>query len=660
MTIRERLRALAGNLWWCWDPEATELFAGLHRERWEEVQHNPLALIDELPDTAMEACADSLERVEARLLAYLSDPNTWAARHAQALVAPVAYFSMEFALHESLPIYSGGLGVLAGDHMKSASDLGIPFVGIGLLYREGYFKQVIAHGRQVVAYPPVPMEHTPLRKLNITVEVPHAHHTYLATVWELRVGRVRLLLLDSDVEGNLAEHRELSQQLYGGDTATRIAQEVLLGVGGVRALRALGIHPSTFHMNEGHCAFLALERWREEQKPGVSDEAAFAKARQSCVFTTHTPVPAGHDRFTWELVRDALVGMWEGMDLQEGAFMDLGRVRSSDLNETLCMTVLALRGSRAANGVSALHGEVSREMWKDLYPTLPVDQVPIGHVTNGVHGPSWMHPRVAALLDRVTEGWREGNGLSLAEVSDEELWSLREDLRADLITYARRTSGRDWLDPSRLTIGFARRFAPYKRGNLLFTDPERLSRLVCGERPIQLLFAGKAHPRDAAGQGIIRDVIRWTRDERFRGRVVFLPDYDMALGRRLVQGVDVWLNTPRRPREASGTSGMKVPLNLGINLSVLDGWWPEAYDGTNGWAIGNTESYSKQEEQDAADAESLYTTLEQDVVGEFYDRSGGVPQRWVARMRRSLETCFRAFHTNRMVADYTRRYYLTS
>ena len=660
MTIRERLRALAGNLWWCWDPEATALFAGLHPERWEEVQHNPLALLDELPDTALEACEELLTRVEERLLAYLSSTDTWAARHAPALAAPVAYFSMEFALHESIPIYSGGLGVLAGDHMKSASDLGIPFVGVGLLYREGYFKQVIAHGRQVVAYPPVPMEHTPLRKLDITVEVPHGHHTYLATVWELRVGRVRLLLLDSDVEGNPAEHRELSQQLYGGDVATRIAQEVLLGVGGVRALRALGIHPSTFHMNEGHCAFLVLERWREEQAAGATDEAAFAKARASCVFTTHTPVPAGHDRFTWELVRDALVGMWEGMELQEGAFMDLGRVRPSDLNETLCMTVLALRGSRAANGVSALHGEVSREMWKDLYPGRAVADVPIGHITNGVHGPSWMHPRVAALLDRVTAGWREGNGLSLETVSDEELWSLRQELRADLIAFARRTAGRDWLDPSRLTIGFARRFAPYKRGNLLFTDPDRLARLVCGDRPIQLLFAGKAHPRDAAGHGIIRDVIRWTRDERFRGRVVFLPDYDMALGRRLVQGVDVWLNTPRRPREASGTSGMKVPLNLGINLSVLDGWWPEAYDGTNGWAIGGTQAYARQEDQDADDAESLYRTLEAEVVGEFYDRTDGVPRAWVARMRRSLETCFRAFHTNRMVADYTRRYYLTS
>ncbi len=657
--IRQRLRALADNLWWCWDPDATALYAGLHPERWEEVHHNPLALLDELPDDALVGCETALAAVEDRLGAYLGAVDTWAARSVPGLVAPVAYFSMEFALHESLPIYSGGLGVLAGDHMKSASDLGVPFVGVGLLYREGYFKQVIAHGRQVVAYPPVPLEHTPIKKLDVTVEVPHGHHTYKATVWELQVGRARLLLLDSDVEGNLPEHRELSQQLYGGNEATRIAQEVLLGIGGVRALRALGIHPSVFHMNEGHCAFLVLERWREEMATSRTHDEAFAKAKAGTVFTTHTPVAAGHDRFGWDLVHEALAGMREGMGLPPGSFMDLGRVRPGDLNETLCMTVLALRGARAANGVSALHGEVSRQMWKDLYAGTPVADVPIGHVTNGVHAPSWMHPAVSSMLDRVTPGWRDGHGLSLDDVDDAELWALRNELRAGIVRYSRAQVQRDWLDDDRLTIGFARRFAPYKRGNLLFSDPDRLARLVCGERPFQLLFAGKAHPRDAAGQGLIRDVIRWTRDERFRGRVVFLPDYDMALGRRLVQGVDVWLNNPRRPREASGTSGMKVPLNLGINLSVLDGWWPEAHDGTNGWAIGEARDFPTQEEQDASDAESLYRLLEEQVVPEFYDRdTSGLPRGWVKRMRRSLETCYHAFHTNRMVAEYARRYYI--
>jgi starch phosphorylase len=407
MDIRARLTALAENLWWCWDAGATALFAGLDPERWEEVNHDPFALLAELPDEVLAARSGTLPAVEARLAAYLADKDTWASRAVPSLHDPVCYFSMEFALHESLPIYSGGLGVLAGDHMKSASDLGIPFVGIGLLYREGYFKQVIANGRQVVAYPPVPLETSALRKLDVLIEVPHGHHTYQATAWELKVGRARLLLLDSDLEGNRAEHRALSQQLYGGDEATRIQQEVLLGIGGVRLLRALGLRPSVLHMNEGHCAFAVLERWREEIAAGLRPGAALARVREDFVFTTHTPVPAGHDRFHWELKKEALGGMREDMGLPEGAFMDLGRVRPSDVGEPLCMTVLALRGARAANAVSALHGEVSREMWKDLWTGRALDEIPIGHVTNGVHAPSWMHPSVAALLDDHVPGWRE-------------------------------------------------------------------------------------------------------------------------------------------------------------------------------------------------------------------------------------------------------------
>jgi starch phosphorylase len=351
--------------------------------------------------------------------------------------------------------------------------------------------------------------------------------------------------------------------------------------------------------------------------------------------------------------------MWEQMGLPDGAFMDLGRIRQGDIHEQLCMTVVALRGSRDANGVSKLHGDVSRTMWKDLYPYVPVNEVPIGSITNGVHGPSWMSGRVQVLLDEISSDWRYGNVPDLSGVPDARLWTIRNELRASLIAFAKRQLTKDWLQPEVLTIGFARRFAPYKRGNLLFSDPDRLERLLRHtERPVQILYAGKAHPRDAAGQGLISDVIRWTRDERFRGRVVFLADYDMNLGRRLVQGVDVWLNNPRRPREASGTSGMKVPLNLGINLSILDGWWPEAYDGTNGWAIGGTSEYATVEDQDAADAESLYRLLEEQVAPSFYARGpDGIPAAWVAMMRRSLETCYRAFHTHRMVAEYARRYY---
>lgn len=626
------------------------------------MHHNPLVLLDELDDRALERAVarapGALDAVERRFDAYMAAKDTWASREMAGFGGSVCYFSMEFALHESLPIYSGGLGVLAGDHLKSASDLGVPLVGVGLLYREGYFKQVIANNRQVPAWPATPLEHTPLRKLDVFVDVPHGHHTYKAQVWELDVGRIRLFLLDSDVEGNRPEHRNLSMQLYGGDAATRIQQEVLLGIGGVRALRALGIEPTVIHMNEGHAAFAVLERWREELLAGHPRAEAFQRVRKGCVFTTHTPVDAGHDRFNWDLKKEALEGLREDMNLPEGAFMDLGRVQPGNVNEPLCMTVLALRGSRAANGVAKLHGEVSRKMWKNLYPALVEADVPIGSVTNGVHAPSWMSPEVQRLLDEASPRWREGVLPKLDAVSDERLWELRCSLRLRLVAWANRELGRDWLDPDALTIGFARRFAPYKRGNLLFTDPDRLAAILT-KRPVQILFAGKAHPRDAAGQGILRDVLEWTRDERFRGRVIFLPDYDMALGRRLTQGVDVWLNTPRRPREASGTSGMKVPLNLGINCSILDGWWPEAFDGTNGWAIGDAVERPTPEEQDAVDVESLYQLLEQDIVPEFYRRSDdGVPHDWVHRMRRSLETCAHQYHTSRMVAEYTRTYYL--
>ncbi|GDX81552.1 alpha-glucan phosphorylase [Deltaproteobacteria bacterium] len=657
--IRTRLEALAQNLWWCWNPEAGALFRALDPERWTELHHNPVHMLAELSDDTLSARTppDRLAAVERAFGAYLYEGNTWAARNVPQLVDPVAYFSMEFALHESLPIYSGGLGVLAGDHVKSASDLGLPFVGVGLLYREGYFKQVIEYGGQVAAYPRVPLDVLPLKKLDVVVQVPHGRGSYFATAWELQVGRVRLLLLDSDMPENAPEHRLLSRHLYGGDEAMRIRQEVLLGIGGVRMLRALDIDPGVFHMNEGHCAFAVLELMREGIAAGLTKDAALAAARAKCVFTTHTPVPAGHDRFGWELKNAALAGMRVAMGLPEGALMDLGRVKPGDMNETLCMTVLALRGSRAANGVSELHGQVSREMWTGLWPKLPIDQVPISYVTNGVHVPSWIHPKVAAMLDRACTGWREGAPISLTDVSDFELWTLRTDLRYELVGYARRRTGQKTLISQALCMGFARRFAPYKRGNLLFSDPDRLARLLF-RHPIQLFFAGKSHPRDDAGQAIIREVLSWTRDERFRGRVVFLPDYDMELGRRLTQGVDLWLNLPRRPREASGTSGMKVPLNLGVNASVLDGWWPEAYDGTNGFAVGEAKDYANSDTQDAEDAESLFSILEDQVVPEYFDRDAqGIPRAWVTRMRRSLETCLQQFHTDRMVAEYASRFY---
>ncbi len=658
-SIRSRLSALAHNLWWCWNPDAIALFRGLDPDRWEELHHNPIHVLSELSDDTLVARTPParLDAVEAAFHAYLGKKDTWSAKKVPKLKQTVAYFSMEFALHESLPIYSGGLGVLAGDHVKSASDLGLPFVAVGLLYREGYFKQVIEYGGQVAAYPKVPLKVLPLKRLDVKVQVPHGRGHFLATAWELDVGRVRLFLLDADIAENPEEHRLLSRHLYGGDDQMRIRQEVLLGIGGLRLLRALGIDPGVVHMNEGHCAFAALELWREGLLAGLDRDAAWAAAKARCVFTTHTPVPAGHDRFSWELKNASLGGYRASMGLPEGAIMDLGRVKPGAVDETLCMTVLALRGSRAANGVAALHGEVSREMWKELWPALPVAKVPIQHVTNGVHVPSWIHPKMAHLLDRTNPGWREGAPVSLEAVGDHELWSLRNDLRFELVGYARRKTGHKTLNSQSLCMGFARRFAPYKRGNLLFSDPDRLARLLF-RHPIQLFYAGKSHPRDEPGLGIIREVLRWTRDERFRGRVVFLADYDMELGRRLTQGVDLWLNLPRRPREASGTSGMKVPLNLGVNVSVLDGWWPEAYDGTNGFAVGEAKEYPNAEAQDAADAESLFRILEEQVVPEFFDRDEhGIPGPWVRRMRRSLETCLQAFHTDRMVGEYATRFY---
>ena len=671
------LAALAMNLWWSWDAEATALMRSLDPHRWERLGHNPVAvLLDVSEARLMELAADPelvarVASVHRRFGEYLRGEDTWVGRERPALAGrTVAYFSMEFGLHESLKTYSGGLGVLAGDHIRSASDLGLRFVGVSLLYRQGYFRQVIVEGQQVAAYPNAQFDRLPLTLLldeagePITVEVPHLNHSYTARIWELRVGRARLLFLDADHPGNSLEHRIFTAQLYGGDARTRVAQEVLLGVGGVRALRRLGVEPEVFHLNEGHCAFAPVELVRERVAAGERFGAAVGAVRARTVFTTHTPVPAGHDRFSWDLVNEALGGYRDRMGWPHGTLMDLGRARPGDIHEPLCMTILALRLSRAANGVSRLHGEVSRRMWRELWPDRPVEQVPIGHITNGVHPVFWMAPELRAFYDEVIPGWREHLTdrafwvEAAARIPAEALWDRANMLRYKLIEAARRHTSSRCLDPEVLTIGFARRFAPYKRANLIFSDPERLEALVNGPRRIQLVYAGKAHPQDLHGQALVADVLRRSAARSFRSAVVFLEDYDIYLGGLMTQGVDVWLNNPRRPREASGTSGQKVPLNGGINLSVLDGWWPEAFDGSNGWSIGEERDYASQEEQDAADAEALYEVLEREVIPTFYDRDGqGVPRAWVARMKRSLATCLPVFNTHRMVADYADQLY---
>ncbi|HJN74445.1 MAG TPA: alpha-glucan family phosphorylase [Myxococcota bacterium] len=619
------LSSLAQDLWWTWNPDARRLVEGLDPERYEELGHSLPALLAERPDLEDPAAAALVGAMER----YRAEADTWASRNLPQL-GRVAYFSMEFGLHESLRIYSGGLGVLAGDHVRSASDLGLDFVAVGLFYAHGYFRQIVDRGEQASAWPaniPWGLEEMPQR-----IVVPDGERTYQARIWRQRVGRVELFLLDADVPGNDDDLRAITGALYGGDTRMRIRQEVLLGIGGVRALQALDRMPEVLHLNEGHCALAPMEWMRS-----CGDED-FVRSRT--VFTTHTPVPAGHDRFDWHLV-DEVLGPWRrsaGWD--EGALMDRGRMDPSDLATPLNMTKLAMTMSRACNGVSALHGEVSRRMF---------DDDTIGHVTNGVHPTFWMADELQRLLDGADPGWREAlveGAIDLSPVSDGQLWAARKPCRDRLRAAVARRAG-VWLPEESLICGFARRFAPYKRADLLLSDEERLSALLA--RGLRIVYAGKAHPRDEEGRRLVARVLKASRD--FRGQVVFLEGYDIALGRLLTQGADLWLNTPRRPREASGTSGQKVVLNGGLNASVLDGWWPEGFDGDNGWAIGATRAAASVEEQDAADAESLYQVLE-GVLETWTDRP-----RWLGMVRASMSGGIPRFNTHRMVAQYARDVY---
>jgi starch phosphorylase len=696
-TLGERLQALSRNLWWTWHPEVTALFRGLDPIRWRQLAHNPIALLSEFPVERLEQRVDELAMrsqingAYRRLNEYLNSEHTWGATHGGVLrVRPVAYFSAEFGLHESLPIYSGGLGVLAGDHVKSASDLDVPLVGIGLFYARGYFLQRLDRdGWQREESLPVDVRQLPMElALNPdgkprAVKIETRAGSIAARIWLLRVGRSTLLLLDSDVEGNQPEDRQLTAHLYGGDNRFRIRQELLLGVGGVGALQALGIRPSVFHLNEGHSAFTPLEVIRARiHAEGLSFDVALREVAASTVFTTHTPVSAGHDRFSADLIEEHLGPLRDALGLSHERLMGLGRVNPGDAGEPFCMTVLALRMAWRANAVSALHGRVSRAMWTQLWPGRAEDEVPIGHITNGVHAPSWLAPAMHALYDRhLGHDWEQRSGepevwSGIVGVDDSELWETHQVLKGRLLDFARRRllrqserrgeppdaalDAREALSQEALTIGFARRFATYKRATLIFRLVERLARLV--NDPIfavQFVFAGKAHPRDDPGKQQLREVARLTRDPSFAGRIVFIEDYDIDVARHLVQGVDVWLNVPRRPLEASGTSGQKVVLNGGLNLSVLDGWWAEAYDGSNGFAIGRGETHVNTELQDARDAEALYNTLEHEVIPLFYERDfDGLPRAWIACMKRAIRTLGWRFNSNRMVMDYVRQCYL--
>jgi starch phosphorylase len=695
--VQEKLWALARNLWSSWDHDSTSIFLDLDPARWRELNHNPVALLQELSlgkisRRASELVLDGrINYAYRRQREYLAADLTWGAINAAVLrPRPVAYFSAEFGLHESLPIYSGGLGVLAGDHIKSASDLDIPLVGIGLFYGQGYFRQFLDNtGWQEEEYLQANVQELPMEPaigkngLPVEVQLQTRQGQISAKVWRLHVGRCQLLLLDSDVDGNAPEDRELTSRLYGGDRRIRIRQELLLGVGGYRALLAMGIMPGVLHLNEGHSGFAVLEaiRTRMEDEGIPFKEASLLVARE-VVFTTHTPVPAGHDRFSPELIEEHLGPLRDSMGLSHEWLMSLGRETPSDHLEEFCMTVLGLKLSRRANAVSSLHGEVSRHMWTGLYPGKPEDAVPIGHITNGVHVPTWLAPQMFRLYDRnLGVGWHEHSGLSttwepIERVDDGELWETHLSLKAKLLEFVRERAVQqakrrnepqeelirlgNLLSPDALTIGFARRFATYKRANLLLRDIERLASMVNDpKRPVQFIFSGKAHPRDEPGKIVLQEIAQLMRDSKFRDRFVFVEDYDINVARHLVQGVDVWLNNPRRPLEASGTSGQKVVLNGGLNLSVLDGWWAEAFDGLNGFGIGNGRTHSNMDVHDTRDGDDLYRVLQEQVIPLFYTRDhDGLPHGWIKRMKRTIRTLGWRFNANRMVMDYTLKCYV--
>jgi glycogen phosphorylase len=695
--LMDKLKELARNLWWTWQPNVITLFRELDPALWRKVDHNPVEFLNRLPADQLERRAAEMaldSRIDyafRRLAEYLRDTDSWGAIHASILRSrPVAYFSAEFGLHESLPIYSGGLGVLAGDHLKSASDLGIPLIGIGLLYAQGYFRQTLdINGWQQELYLNADTDLLPIESVvgpdnqPLLVAIETTTGTLHARVWRVGVGRTTLLLLDSNVPQNSDSDRSLTARLYGGDARTRIRQELLLGVGGVRALHALEIRPSVLHLNEGHSAFATLEMIRSIMEIGGQPFGEVMRdVSAMTVFTTHTPVAAGHDRFPAQLVEEHLGKIREAMHLSYDDFMGLGRVYPADPHEPFCMTVLALKLSRYANGVSALHGRVSRRMWQPLYVNAPEENVPIGHITNGVHAQSWVSPQMHQLFERHLgtewhkaqrhpETWR-----AIETVEDAEMWETQQVSKARLINYLRnrlaaQARRRDEpqeaidnamgaLDLNALTIGFARRFATYKRSGLVLQDVERLNQLVsAADRPIQFIFGGKAHPEDRMGKELIQNIVRFTRDDRFSSRIVFVEDYDMDVARQLVQGVDVWLNNPRRPQEASGTSGQKAALNGSLNCSILDGWWAEAYDGTNGFAIGSGQTHAVPSVQDERDHKALIETLINQVVPLYYKRDAtGLPREWIARQKNAFRTLGWRFNADRMVMDYVQRGYL--
>ncbi|HEY4033357.1 MAG TPA: alpha-glucan family phosphorylase [Ktedonobacteraceae bacterium] len=693
-----RLYELAYNLWWSWHPEARALYSSLDPELWGQVGHNPVRFLSEAEPQKLEQAAandDYLKQYDKMIGDFdryiHPHPNeTWFSQTYPELVdKTIAYFSAEFGLHESLPIYSGGLGILSGDHCKEASDLGLPLVGVGFLYPQGYFHQSITRdGIQEASYdklhfsqaPAVPAVGPDGNEIMISVDLP-GRRIY-AKIWKLVVGRVPLYLMDTDVVPNAPADRELSARLYGGDREIRISQEIVLGIGGVRALRALGIRPAAWHLNEGHAAFLSLERCRELVETGLNFNEACEVVSANSLFTTHTPVPAGNDTFNYDLIDRYFGSYWGQLGLNRDQFLEVAR-EDQGWGPTYGMTVLALNLTRQHNGVSKLHGAVSRKMWQFLWPGLDVDEIPIGFITNGVHTASWIAPAMNELfkhyLDQDWEKYVDDHTFwneRIDNIPDKELWAVHRKCKEALITYARKRLTQQhlrlgegstqieeiegMLNPKALFIGFARRFATYKRATLIFRDMERLHRILNNpERPVQIIFAGKAHPADDPGKALIQQIYRLSRSKEFLGKIIFLENYDIDMARFLVCGTDVWLNNPIRPYEASGTSGQKAALNGQPNCSILDGWWAEAYNGKNGWAIGEEREYHDQEIQAEADSLSLYRLLEEEITPIFFEQDEqGVSHKWLSYMKEAIRTCAPRFSMRRMVKEYTTRYYV--
>ncbi len=690
-----RLNELAHNIWWSWHPRARDVFRILDYPLWKASGHNPVKQLNETTAEKLQAAAEDsaflavYDAVMASFDADMQNPATWfAGRYQRDFAGPIAYFSMEFALHSSLPMYAGGLGILAGDICKEASDLGLPLVGIGFMYPQGYFHQhVDAEGWQQEVYQQLNFHEAPIQQVlsvqgqQSIAQVMLANRTLALGVWLVKVGRVSIYLLDTDVEGNSPEDRQLSARLYSADPELRIQQEIILGIGGVRVLRSLGIQPAIWHANEGHSAFMGLERLREKISEGFTFEQALTAIQSATVFTTHTPVASGHDVFSYGIIDKYFTGYWPALGIKRDKFLALGQPDhrgQSGFN----MTALALNTSLQRNAVSRLHEMETRKMWQSAWPGVPLEQVPITHITNGVHVPTWISYDLVELFDKyLGKDWVEKQDDAnlwerLLDVPDKEIWTIRRALKSRLIEVIMGRAQQRWLDgevtaqqvltmgallnPQALTIGFSRRFTGYKRPALILHDPERLKKIVNDPwRPVQIVFAGKSHPADFSGKYVLHNICTIAKDREFQGRIAYVEDYDMHLARYLTHGVDIWLNNPLRLQEASGTSGMKAGINGVPNLSVRDGWWEEGYNGRNGFAIGSNWESAYSSEQDSEDAESIYRLLEEKVVPLYYqqDRTG-VPHEWVKLVKESIVSIMPNFSASRMVKEYTEKLYL--